>query len=119
MPSHANVCCSVDVYETICTKPHMDPGEYVLTPDGEHMVVLHSGVDPRAARVWDVVLDAFRDMGASRTSLRADAWRLQHDSAFHHEWAILLPIWCPSLAYYATTTRDDAAQTPGSQDERS
>ena len=56
----------------------MDPGEYVLTPDGEHMVVLCSGVDSRAARVWD----AFRDMGASRTSLKADAWRLQHDPTF-------------------------------------
>ena len=60
----------------------MDPGEYVLIPDGEHMVVLRSGVDSRAARVWDVVLDALRDMGASRTSLKADAWRLQHDPTF-------------------------------------
>ena len=33
----------------------------ILTPDGEHIVVLRSGVDPRAAGVWDVVLDAFRD----------------------------------------------------------
>lgn len=79
------------------------------------MVVLRSGVDSRAARVWDVVLDAFRDMGATRTSLKADAWRLQHDPTFHHEWVVLLPVWCPSLAYYATTTtRDDGAQTLGS-----
>ena len=80
---------------------------------GDQMVMLRSGVDPRAARVWDVVLDAFRDMGATPAELRSDAWRLQNDPAFHHEWAVLLPVWCPSLAYYVNPDDDDE---PGSPD---
>lgn len=78
----------------------MDPGEYVLTADKRHMVVLRSGVDPRAANVWDEVLAQFVNMGSSQTSAKADAWRLQHDAAFHQSWAVELPIWCPTLAYY-------------------
>ena len=75
----------------------------------------------RAARVWDVVLDAFVSMGASRTSVKADAWRLQHDPAFHHEWAVLLPVWSPSLAYYdpvVTSSFPDADElAPVAEDE--
>ena len=78
----------------------MDPGDYVYTDDGKYMVVLRSGVDPRAARIWDVVLDCFVGMGATKTSVCADAWRLQHDSDFHREWAVSLPVWCPMLAKY-------------------
>ena len=78
----------------------MDPGDYVYTDDGKYMVVLHSGVDPCAARIWDAVLNCFIGMGATRTSARADAWRLQHDPAFHRKWAVLLPVWCPMLAKY-------------------
>lgn len=101
--------------------PTMDPGDYVFTPDGSQMVMLRSGIDPRAARVWDVVLDAFVSMGASRTSARADAWRLQHDPVFHHKWAVLLPVWSPSLAYYdpvvTSSFPDDDEPSPVAEDE--
>ena len=61
----------------------MDPADYVYTPDFSHMVVLRDGTDSRAWRVWDVVLEQFRAMGATRTSMKAGAWRLQHDADFH------------------------------------
>lgn len=78
----------------------MDPGDYVRTADGSHVVCLFSKVDARCADVWDTVLAQFVAMGATSTSANADAWRIQHDSKFHHEWAVLLPCWAPSLAYY-------------------
>ena len=78
----------------------MDPGEYVFTLDGRYMVCLHSGIDPRAARVWDAVLSTFIAMGGRRAQVAADAWRLQHDPQFHHTWAVCFPLWCPTLAYY-------------------
>ena len=34
-------------------------------------------------------------MGATRTSVKADAWRL-----LHHSWAVELPMWGPDLATY-------------------
>jgi hypothetical protein len=51
------------------------------------MVVLLDGTDSRAGRVWEVVLECFREMGATRTELKAEAWRLQHDADYHHSWA--------------------------------
>lgn len=78
----------------------MDPGEYVYSRDGEFIVCLYSEVEPRCARVWEVVLAQFVAMGSTRTSARADAWRLQHDLDFHHTWASDLPRWAPTLAYY-------------------
>jgi len=41
----------------------VDPNDYVYTPDLSHMVVLLDGTDSRAWRIWDVVLEQFRDMG--------------------------------------------------------
>lgn len=79
----------------------MDPGEYVYTADGSKMVMLRSGVDPRAARVWDAVLEQFSAMGMTKTSAKAEAWRLQHDLKYHQSWAVELPLWCPGVAYYA------------------
>jgi hypothetical protein len=79
----------------------MDPGEYVYTADGSMMVMLRSGVDPRAARVWDIVLEQFLAMGMTIASAKAEAWWLQHDLKYHHSWAVELQLWCPGLAYYA------------------
>jgi hypothetical protein len=76
------------------------PADYVYTSDFSHMVVLRDGTDSRAWRVWDVILEQFRAMGATRTSVKADAWRLQHDAGFHHSWAVELPMWGPDLATY-------------------
>ena len=39
-------------------------------------------------------------MGATRTEVKADAWRLQHDADYHHLWAVKLPMWSTSLATY-------------------
>jgi hypothetical protein len=66
-------------------------------------VVLRGIPDTRNWQVWDAVLDQFIAMGATRVSARADAWRLQHDAEFYHEWASSLPTWCPALARYVPT----------------
>ena len=78
----------------------VDPDDYVYTSDLSHMVVLLDGTDSRAGRVWKVVLECFREMGATRTELKAEAWRLQHDADYHHEWAVKLPMWSTGLATY-------------------
>lgn len=78
----------------------MDPCEYVYTPRGTRRVVVTGFPDTRNWRVWDIVLTAFIDMGATITSAQADAWRIQHDEEFYHEWASSLPLWCPMLAHY-------------------
>ena len=84
------------------TERVMDPGDYVYTPRRTRRVVLHGVPDTRNSQVWDAVLDQFIAMGATRTNTKADAWRIQHDTAFYHEWASSLPNWCPSLASYET-----------------
>jgi hypothetical protein len=78
----------------------MDPGDYVYTPRRTRRVVLHGVPDTRNWEVWDVVLKQFIAMGATRTDTKADAWRIQHDTDFYHEWASSLPTWCPSLARF-------------------
>ena len=72
-----------DDEEDLAVGGAVDPADYVYTPDFSHMVVLRDGTDSRAWRVWDVVLEQFRAMGATRTSVKADAWRLQHGADFH------------------------------------
>ena len=62
--------------------------------------VLLDGTDSRAWRVWDVVLEQFRAMGATHTEVKADAWRLQHDADYHHSWAVKLPMWSTGLVTY-------------------
>ena len=78
----------------------VDPDDYVYTSDLSHMVVLLDGTDSRAWRIWDVVLEQFRDMGMPRTEVKAEAWRLQHDADYHHSWAVKLPMWSTGLATY-------------------
>ena len=59
------------------------------------MVVLHDGTEPRAARVWEVVLGLFRSMGATDEELVHEAWKLRHNPVYHHTWAFGLPEWVP------------------------
>lgn len=80
----------------------MDPGDYVYTPRRTRRVVLRGDLDTRNWQVWDAVLDQFVAMGSTRTSAKADAWRIQFDNAFYHKWASSLPTWCPMLAHYET-----------------
>ena len=98
--SHVTTALKVRIHGDHPNQTKMDPADYVYTSDFSHMVVLRDGTDSRAWRVWDVVLEQFRAMGATRTSVKADAWRLQHDADFHHSWAVELPTWCPDLATY-------------------
>ena len=77
----------------------MDPGDYVYLNHTKR-VVLRSAVDPRAARIWDAILHEFEKMGATQIELQEAAFKLNHDRVYHHEWAELLPMWCPCLAYY-------------------
>ena len=98
------------------------PADYVYTSDFSHMVVLRDGTDSRAWRVWDVILEQFRDMGATRTSVKADAWRLQHDAGFHHSWAVELPMWGPDLATYVpvscgSTGSEEEGEIGAAEDE--
>ena len=87
---------------TSVTIESMDPAERVYTPRQTRRVVLRDNVDTRNWHVWDVVLQHFIAMGATRTSAKADAWRLQYDSTFHHKWASSLPLWYPTLARYVS-----------------
>ena len=77
----------------------MDPHAPVYAADGRR-VVLTDDADARAKQLTQAVLDAFRDMGASRTALRADAHRLQHDRAFFDSWIATLPDWYPARGAY-------------------
>lgn len=81
-------------------KTFMDPSDHVRTADGARRVVLCDGGESRASDVWVAVLDCFVQMGGSRSQVKAARERLQSDSFFHHKWAVLLPVWCPQLAYY-------------------
>ena len=78
----------------------MDPGDYAYTPRRTRRVVLHGVPDTRNRQVWDVVLTQFIAMGATRTDTKADAWRIQYDTDFYHEWASSLPLWYPSVARF-------------------
>ena len=78
----------------------VDPNDYVYTSDLSHMVVLLDGTGSRAWRVWEVVLEQFRAMGATCTEVKAEEWRLQHDAYYHHSWAVKLPMWSTGLATY-------------------
>ena len=78
----------------------MDPNGRVYTPRRTRRVVLHDVPDTRNRHVWDVVVDQFVAMGATRTRAREDRWRIQHDACFYHEWASSLPAWSPALARY-------------------
>ena len=112
--SHVTTALPVRTHDDHPNQTKMDPADYVYTSDFSHMVVLRDGTDSRAWRVWDVVLEQFRAMGATRTD--ADAWRLQHDADFHHTWAVELPMWCPDLAtyvpVYVVTTSTATSTTP-------
>ena len=91
----------------------MDPSDHVRTADGARRVVLCDGGESRASDVWAVVLDCFVQMGGSRAQVREARMRLRSDPSFHHEWAVLLPVWCPQRAHYVDASAKDGRSPAG------
>ena len=78
----------------------IDAGDFVLSDDGEFMVLLKGKTETRVIHVIDAVLESFRQMGASEEEIKEEVTKLVTDPNYFSTWCRHLPNWCPDLAYY-------------------
>lgn len=97
---------------------HVDPGDYLYSRDGKHIVVLHDNAHARTLHIVGRVYDLVKGMGGDEDDHSSFLQKICENDTYFAEWCRDLPKWCPSEATYVKVVDEEEQEgEDGEEDE--